>query len=264
MPQGTTVTGRTNDERRRRCCLPLLAATILLGASQRPTARIERDAFDAALEEYRGGRYEAALAAFDALEAGLEGAETPPQLRLDAALCELRLLRSRDAELRIAPLVDDDEWADEAAFLLGMAAHQHAERAVGAALLPDAEPMAWAMATRAIQRAELQFRRALQHRPDWPEAVRNLERVVTRRAEIEALRDAAEPPDTKKEQAPEPEPPQPQPDEQQPPEVVLPELATRELTADELRALQERVRARQDEKLRGRQRQRGTGGGRGW
>lgn len=238
------------------CCLAL--------AAQRPAGDDARVA--AAVVDYRGGRYERALEVF-VDELRQRGADAPAQLRLNAALCELRLLRSRDAEQWVAPLIDDDRFGADAAFALGLASFQHAERAVAAARLADAEPMAWAMATRAIQRAELLFGRAVELRPEWPEAVRNLERVLRRRSQIEAERDAAVPPDAKQEQAPEqPPPPEPERDEQ-PPEVVVPEVAQRELSALELAELQRRVAARQRDKLHGRQRraaEAGAGRGRGW
>ena len=122
-----------------------------------------------------------------------------------------------------------------------------------AAKLTDAEPMAWGMATRAIQGAELQFRRAVSLRPDWAQAVRNLERTMRRRAEIDRERAASKAPDAKKEDAPKPEPPKPPKDQDPTEEVVIPELATAQLTVKELAELQERVREQQHNKVRGRQ-----------
>src|SRR5690606_11510506 len=133
----------------------------------------------------------------------------------------------------------------------GLAACQHAERAVVAAKLADAEPMAWVMATRASQAAELQFRQVVALRPDWPAAVRNLERTMRRRAEIDADREASKPPDAKQEEAPKPEPPKNEPEPV--PEVVIPEIAVAELTQQELLELQQRVREQQQKKVSGRQ-----------
>ena len=160
----------------------------------------ERAAFGAALARYRAGDYEQAWKAFSELvERGGEAAA--PQARLNGALAALRLLRSGDAEALVAPLTGRDGWRADAAFVLGMAARQHGERAVVAAELPDAEPMAWVMATKAMQRSELQLREAVRLRPDWPAAVRNLERAIRRRAEVEAARDAAAPKESKKDDA---------------------------------------------------------------
>ena len=238
----------------------LLAAALLSTAAQGDEAPAS---FDAALADYRAGEHERALASFTAL---LEqaGAMHEGELRLNASLCALQLLRSRDAEELVAPLVDDARFRADAAFVLGMAARQHGERAVVAAKLPDAEPMAWVMATRALQRSELQFREVVRLRPDWPRAVRNLERTLRRRAEVEAEREAAAPKEAKQEDAPEPEPQLEPPRPDGPPEVVIPELANAELSKEELEQLQRRVRAQQQEKVRGRQRRsRGGNGARG-
>lgn len=214
---------------------------------------------------YRDGQYEAALGLLRA-ELSEGAGEELPQMRLNASLSALRLLYSRDAEELVAPLAEDERWGADAAFLLALASSQHAERAVVAAKLADAEPMAWVMATRAIQAAELQFRRAVMARPDWPEAVRNLERTIRRRRQIEAEREAAKPKESKKEDAPKPEPPKPPKDQEQPPEVVIPEVAAAELTAKELAELQQRVREQQRKKVTGRQQRsrRGSPRGRDW
>ncbi|MFT4840972.1 MAG: hypothetical protein ACI8UD_001216 [Planctomycetota bacterium] len=224
------------------------------------------DVLAAAVADYRAGKFGAALASLQA-ELAVRGDEAAPEVRLNASLCALRLLHSRDAEELIAPLADDEQWGPEAAFVLGLASSQHAERALVAAKLVDAEPMAWGMASRAVQGAELQFRRAVSLKPDWPEAVRNLERTIRRRAEIEADRAAATAPDAKKEDAPKPEPDQPPKNQDQAPEVVIPEIAVAELTAKELTELQQRVRDQQRQKVTGRQQRSRTGstsGDRDW
>lgn len=222
--------------------------------------------FEAAMDCYRSGDHQRAFDAFSAL---VDAAGRAPcaEARLNGALSALRLLRSRDAEELVAPLTEAGGWRADAAFVLGMAARQHGERAVGAAKLPDAEPMAWVMASRAMQRSELQFREAVRLRPDWAAAVRNLERTQRRRAEVEAEREAAKPKEAKQEEAPQPEPAIEPPRSDAPPEVVIPDVMQEALTASELRRLQERVRAQQRQKVRGRQRRsRGaaTAGGRDW
>lgn len=225
---------------------------------------------DSALAAYREARFEVALAQLTeriALDRA-EQQEPLPELLLNAALCSLRLLRSRDAEDHVAPLaVDGSEWAADAAFLLGLASCQHAERAVTAARLVDAEPMAWAMAARAIQGAQLQFSRVCELRPDWPEAVRNLERTVRRRQAIEGERDAHKPKDAKKEDAPDQLPPPPEKPREPEEEVIIPEMAIAPLQPGELQRLRKRLQERQQLKLRGRQqRVRGgsTASGRDW
>jgi hypothetical protein len=238
--------------------LLLVAVVSLSSQTPRPSAPESRERGDLravmarALVDYRDAKYEQAQASLMAQLASAPD-QGEAELRLNASLCALRLLHSRDAEELVAPLVDDQAWAAEAAFVLGLASNQHAERAVVAARLADAEPMAWVMATRAIRGAELHFRRVVASRPNWGEAVRNLERVVRRRAEIEAERAAAKTPDAKKESAPEPEPPTPPEDKDPTEEVVIPEVAAAQLSAKELAELQQRVREQQDKKRLGRQ-----------
>jgi hypothetical protein len=220
----------------------------------------------AAVADYQAARYEQALARLQP-ELDRSGDQVAPEVRLNAAMCALRLLRSRDAEELVAPLTEHAPWAAEAAFLLGLAASQHAERAVVAAKLADAEPMAWVMASRAIQSAELQFRQAVTLRPEWREAVRNLERTMLRRQAIDADREAAKPPDAKQENAPKklPDPPPSPPD--QAPDVVIPEIAVAELTAQELAELQQLVRMQQQQKVGSRLQRTtasGSGSGRDW
>jgi len=247
----------------------LLVVFVVVLSAQTPAPRAALPVDDVvrqAVADYRDSKYEPALATLRGL---LSGAVEDEQavIRLNAGLCALRLLRSRDAEELLAPLVEDPDWAIEAAFLLGLASSQHAERAVVAAQLADAEPMAWTMATRAIRSAEAQFRSVVAARPDWRPAVRNLERLLRRRTEIERLQEAAQKPDAKQESAPKPEPPKPAADRDPTEEVVIPEVATAQLTAKELAELQERVRKQQSKKLRGRQqrsRQSAVAGERDW
>jgi len=231
----------------------LVFATALLCTAMQAGGEGAATSLGEGLQAYRRGDYERALEIFSRGLA-VSGAERAPELRLNAALSALRLLRSRDAEEWVAPLVDDPRWGADAAFLLGMAARQHGERAVIAAKLPDAEPMAWVMASRAMQRSELQFKEAVRRRSGWPAAVRNLERAVRRRAEVEAERAAAAPKEAKQEEAPEPQPQVQPPVQDAPPEVVVPDVAASRLSAAELAKLQRRVLEQQREKVRGRQR----------
>lgn len=224
---------------------------------QSAVAKSSTDAVTAAVALYRRGKYEQGLATL-AQDLQRQGDGAPPEIRMNAALCALRLLHSRDAEQFAASLVEDSEWSARASFVLGLAAAQHAERAVVAANLADAEPMAWMMATRAIRTAELQFRQVVSLAPEWHEATRNLEHILRRKDTIAAASAAAQPPDAKKEQQPKPEPKKDPNDQKAPPEIVVPEIAATELTSKELRELQELVRQQQDKKVRGRQQRSGS------
>jgi hypothetical protein len=201
----------------------------------------------AALADYRAGRYEAAFTSFrQELEARGDGA--PAELRLDGALAALRLSRTRDAEALLQPLLDSPSphHLADVLFLQGQIAWQRAERAIAAARLADAEPMAWTMATTSLQRAHGHFVEAARARQDWPAACRNAERALHRQREVERERDATAAPDAKQENAPDPPPPQPGTD----PEEVAPTLQAAPLSAAELRRLQERVLQQQRDKLR--------------
>jgi len=234
-------------------CLAMLLPAVAQGGR----AETAPPRFDVGLQAYRAGDYARAFTVFTALlERGVGGA--PAELRLNAALSALRLSRSRDAEELVAPLTEkqgdeDQRWRAHAAFVLGLAARQHGERAVAAAMLPDAEPMAWVMASRGLQQSELHFRAAVQLRPEWGEAVRNLERTMQRRAAVEAKRAAAQPKQAKQEQAPEPEVALPELGPDASPEEVTPEWDTAALSARELQQLRQRVRDQQKRKVRGRQ-----------
>lgn len=239
------------------------AALLLCCALQGGPVEVDPAAVDAALQDYAAQRYEAAWRALSA-EVQRCGERAPDEVRLDAALAALRAQRSRDAEQFLADVDADGPFAADQLLLLGHAAWLDAERAVAAARLPDAEPMAWLMAVRAITRAESAFRTAAELRPGFAIAVRNCERAQRRRQEMERERDAATPPDAKKEDAPKPEPVPPDPD--QPPEQVQAEVAAGKLSADELQRLQQLVRTRQRQKVQVRQEAAPSAdpGGRGW
>lgn len=235
-----------------------LGALLAIGLLQAP-ADGTADRFAAALADYRAGRYAAALDGF-AAELAAAGDAAPTALRLDAALAALRQARTGDAEAALGPLGGDDDAADpyaaDVAFVRGMIAWQRAERALAAARLPDAEPMAWAAAGRALDGARQQFARAAARRGDWPAALRNAERVFWRAQEFERERAAAQDREAKREPPPAPPPESPRPDTQE----VAPELATARLSAAELRALQQRVEQQQRDKLRLRREQQRLGG----
>lgn len=205
-------------------------------------------AFAQALADYRAGRFEPAHATFTQLLAAA-GDAAAPELRWNAALAALRVQRSGDAETAIQPLLQqaDASWRSEAEFVLAMVAHQRAERAVAAAQLPDAEPLAWTMALRAMQQAIEGFARADQLRGRWPAAARNAERCSNRRREIERMQAAAKKPDSQRTEAPEPQPEPPRPQDVRP-EEVTPDLAKDTLSAAEVAQLLQRLRQQERDK----------------
>lgn len=239
----------------------VLAALAVASAPrpQQPAAAAAPEAPDAAfargLVAYRAGRHQEAHEVFQALLA-TQGDAAPSELRWNAALAALRVLRTSDAEGALQPLLhhDDVRWHADAEFGLALAAHQRAERAVLAAQLADAEPLAWTIALRAMQQAIDGFARADRLRGRWPEAVRNAERATRRLAELERLRAAQQPPQPKQTPEPEPPPPPPGPDGQSPEEQPT-ELPGQDLEAAEVAQLLQRLRQQEQKKRTLRQNQ---------
>lgn len=222
--------------------------------------------FAQAVADYRAGRHDAAFAAFQA-EFAAQGDAANDELRWNLALAALRLQRSGDAEAAVAKWLDgaDDRRRADAEFVLGMAQAQRGELAAAAALLPDAEPLAWTMAIRAMEQANAAFVRAAAVRGDWPEAERNAVRTQARVAELKRQRDAARAQAAKKESAPKPLPPAPQPKPDQDEDPLG--LVTEPLPAAELPALLRRIGARDGKKVASRreqQQQAVRAGERGW
>jgi len=234
-------------------CVPLGvlgALAMAFAPAQEPTAPQDPSAaFARGLVAYRAGRFQEAHEVFQPVLLSL-GDAAPDELRWNAALAALHVLRTSDAEAALQPLLqhDDDRWRADAEFGLALAAHQRAERAVLAAQLADAEPLAWTMALRAMQQAIDGFARADRLRGRWPAAARNAERATRRLAELERLRDANKPPEAK--QAPEPEPPPPPPPspDGQSPEEQVPELPDQGLEAAEVTQLLQRLRQQEQKK----------------
>ncbi len=228
------------------CCLIAVPSP-----AQQPATVAKADpeaAFATAIAEYRAGRFEPAHAAFAQLLADA-GERADAELRWNLALAALRVQRSGDAEAAIQPLLQhpDVRWQAEAEFVLAMVAHQRGERAVAAAQLADAEPLAWTMALRAMQQAIDGFARADRLRSSWPAAARNAERCSVRLREIEQLQAAAKKPDRQKTEAPEPPPAPPKPADQQP-EEVAPDLAKEALSPAEVAQLLQRLRQQERDK----------------
>jgi hypothetical protein len=206
----------------------------------------------AAVDDYRAGRHEAARAAF-AAELSALGAAAPAELRADLALAALRVQRTGEAEAACRPLLDHPEsaWRARGEFLLGLAAWQRSDRAVAAASLPDAEPMAWDLAVRATASAFAHWCRAAALQPDDLAARRNAERAQRRLVEQQQARDLAVQ-QRRSKQAPEPPPPADTPG---PAEQVQPALVQQPLSAAELQRLRQQLWQLEQTKQRLRQSQ---------
>ncbi|MCA8977164.1 MAG: hypothetical protein KDC98_20755 [Planctomycetes bacterium] len=201
-------------------------------------------AFEAAVADYRAGRFEPALTTFRLLAAEA-GDGAAPELLGNLALAALRQRRPAEAEAAARRLLELDAVEDRSLgqFLLAQAAFERARTAELAARLPDAEPGIWQSAVDAAEQALTQWLAASRTRGDWPAAVRNAERAARKLAELRARRDASEQ-QSKTEQAPAPKPPEPVADsEEQAPDLTLPPLS-----AAEVRQLRERLQQKEREK----------------
>jgi len=238
--------------------VPCLWAVAL--AAQDPAA------FAAAVADYRAGKHEAAFAAFQQQFAAA-GDTASDALRWNLALAALRLQRSGDAEEAVGSWLDgaDDGRRADAEFVFGMAGAQRGERAAAAAQLPDAEPLAWAMAIRAMEQSAGAFVRAAGARGGWPEAERNAARTRARVDELKRLRDAVREQAAKKESAPKPLPPAPKPKPETDEDPLG--LVVEPLPTGDLPALARRIAQRDQKKIavrREQQQQALRAGERGW
>ena len=228
-----------------------------LVAQQAPTA----------LADYRAGRYRAAFDAWTA-ELAAAGERATAELRWNTALAALRVQRPGDAEAAITPLLQaaSSTAAAEVEFVLAMCKQQRSELAAAAAQLPDAEPLAWTMALRALQQALDGFLRADARRAGWPEAVRNAERCQRRLQELERLQAQQAAAKPKQERQPQPPPEQPRPQSTPEPEPAAPAPVLDRLSPAELAALLQRGQQRDRKKRQERQAAAGPGvaGDRDW
>lgn len=208
----------------------------------------------AARDDYRAGRYAAAYEAF-ARELAAAGPRASDELRWNAALAALRLQRFSDAAAAIEPLLTAPEMARraDAEFVLAMSQFQRGELAAAAAQLPDAEPLAWTMALRAMQQARDGFLRAAELRGDWPVALRNAERAALQMGEYEQKRARQAEAKAKQETVDPPPQEPPKPAAEPEPEPAAPTPVVDRLSPAELAALLER--GQQRDRLKRRERQ---------
>lgn len=219
--------------------------------------------FAAAVAHYRAGRFEEARVLF-AAEAESRGEAAPAELSCNHALAALRVERPAEAAAaarRLATMADPGEraWGE---FLLGGAAWLQAERALAAAKLPDAEPMAWDLAVRGFDEAFAHWRTASELRPDWQEAVRNAERAMLALAAARAARSEAAAKQAGGQREPEPPPPGPGELEEQ-----APQMTRQALPPADVAKLLQRLREKEQQKQRSRrqaQRASAVAGERDW
>ncbi len=197
---------------------------------------------------YESGRFAEAYGEFVA-ECEAEGKDASAELLHNRALAALRVGNLSDAEAsseRAASAGDEQMrvWAD---FLRGNAAFARCEMAERQAGTVEAEPFAFEIAIRFGEKARDLWMSAAMSRPDWPEARRNVERVLVK---LESLRGRKREAEQKKTPRPEPQPkPLPDPGETRLDEEPVPEAEITELSPEQILALFERLAKKEREKL---------------
>lgn len=184
----TTVAERTGAtrpaiERAHVVMVALLAAWGLLGAGV---------AVDEGARAWREGRFAAAHEAFAEVTRAAGDRATAAAF-FDESLAALRAGRLTDAEAAAerAAARGGPAAYPMRDFLLGNAAFARTARAESQASGPEAEPFAFDVAIAHVDLALAAWVRAATSRRDWPEARRNVERALMKRAELVASRDEA-------------------------------------------------------------------------
>ncbi len=237
---GGTVLLRTKE-----ALIPFLLPALLAACGDAARGR-------AAFEE---GRYADARAAFERAEAAA-GDDAPAALAYDRALAALAAGDLADAEAAAgrAAARGGAELRGPVEFLRGCVAFARCEVASRQANTVEAEPFAFDIAIALAEKARAAWEKAAIGREDWPEARRNLERAMLRKAELTDLRGQAE--QYRRRQAdprPRPVPAPPPPPEPPPPAAGGPEAASIRanevaLSPEEVRHLLERLAEKEKEK----------------
>ncbi|MBL8896611.1 MAG: hypothetical protein JNM84_03240 [Planctomycetes bacterium] len=142
---------------------------------------------------YAAGRFEEARASLAAVVA-TAGADAAAELCFDWALAAFRAGALSEAETALQRAEEGARGADIARceFLRGNLLHARAERQAALAARPEAEPFAYDLAVRDMERAHVAWVRAALAGADVPAATRNAERALRRSRELEEARKRAE------------------------------------------------------------------------
>lgn len=230
------------------------AALLVLGAQE--LSLVERG-----IAAYAEERYAEALQAFH--QAAQEAGDDSPALAVleyDQALAALGLgeLELAVAAAQSAKRREPAELGARADFVLALTHYRRALEAEALASLPGAPAQAFDPALEAIEAARDAWIAAALAAPDWPEARRNVERALIKRAQLMEARRVAESnrrvrqPDATPEPDPEAQPPTESTSSNAPPPAPL-ELSPGEL-AELLSALERSGESRDEERARRRTR----------
>lgn len=220
-----------------------------------------------AIDEYRAGRFEEALALFEAT-IRREGDDAPPELLYDYALAALGAGRFRDAEIAMekAAARGGEAFDELREFVFGNVAFAQCLSAAELAGRVEAGPVAFDAAILHATRAADHWQRASLARGDWPEARRNAERALRKKSELEEAKAEAA---RKRRDRPKPKPPRNEPkDPEQPrrrpeerPELRMAKAALKELAPEQVRQLFDKLVEKERAKARMRRRARREGRG---
>ncbi|MBK9383448.1 MAG: hypothetical protein IPN34_01290 [Planctomycetes bacterium] len=213
------------------------------------------------------GRFEEARATLASLAAA-SGSDADAELCFDWALAALRARALGEAEAALARAERDARGGAIARceFLRGNLLHARAERNAQLAARPEAEPFAYDLAVRDMERAHVAWVRAALAGAEAPAATRNAERALRRIRELEEARRRAEEERRRRDPqtAPEPRPAPVEEDEGAPRETPrteessdeAPELDRGELDAAAVAKLRALLEERERRKLADREKAR--------
>ncbi len=228
----------------RRRAPPSLAALLVLGLVVGGC-----DATAEGREAYARGDYDAALASFR--EAASRNDPSEPLL-YDLALAALRVEAWDEAEdaARALEARGSGAFRGPAAFVRGNVAFARSLAAEAAMARDATDPRARLRTTAYAEDAVAAWQVAAASRADWPAARRNVERGLRR---LNALREKRGPPPPPRPKPPPPPPPQASAAEE---EAKPPTVVTRELPPEQVLDVLERLKQKEQEKRRVRQRER--------
>ncbi len=185
------------------------------------------------------------------------GESAAPELLYNRALAALGAGELRAAEIAAekAAARGGPEFAALRDFLLGNAAFARSVAASAQAAAPEAEPFAFDLAIAHAEAARRFWQRAALSRADWPEARRNVERVLLQLQDLRGRKEQAEKERKARARLPEPPPPQADPGPQDPlargeEEGLAPLFEPQPLdrSADLVERLRERLARKENEK----------------
>ncbi len=235
---------------------PLIAAFFLL-----PTGD-----FSAGVDAYRGGDYRESLSSFARAELDA-GSGASWELLFNQTLAALRAGELRRAEAAAEKLAvrGGKEREPIRDFLLGCSSFTRCEWAEAEASMTDADPTSLDRAVGHARSAFRSWQLAAMSRDDWPEARRNVMRALLKLEELKKKKEEASskrrkekkeekkipPPDEKKDDKTEKKP-----EEEKKPKPPAMEPMARELSRDRVKLLFDRLKEKEQEKLKLRQTER--------